>query len=39
MSRSELGRLIDRGAIEALPTGYTCMIPTPEVERMLAVGR
>jgi excisionase family DNA binding protein len=34
MSRSELEALIDRGAVEGLPTGYTRMIPTTEVERL-----
>ncbi len=35
MSRSQLEALIDRGAVEALPTGFTRMIPTTEVERLL----
>jgi len=35
MSRSELEALIDRGAVETLPTGYTRMIPTAEVERLV----
>jgi excisionase family DNA binding protein len=34
MSRAQLEAMIDRGAIEALPTGYTRMIPTTEVERL-----
>jgi excisionase family DNA binding protein len=34
MSRNQLEAMIDRGAVEALPTGYTRMIPTAEVERM-----
>jgi excisionase family DNA binding protein len=34
MSRSELEALIDRGAVKALPTGFTRMIPTSEVERL-----
>jgi excisionase family DNA binding protein len=33
VSRSELEALIASGKIEALPTGYTRMIPTTEVER------
>jgi hypothetical protein len=32
--RSELEALIDRGMVEALPTGFTRMIPTAEVERL-----
>jgi excisionase family DNA binding protein len=35
MSRSELEGLIDRGIVEALPTGYTRMIPTAEAERLV----
>jgi len=27
--------MIDSGTIEALPTGYTRVIPTSEVERLL----
>jgi excisionase family DNA binding protein len=34
MSRSEVEGLIDRGAVEALQTGFTRMIPTREVERL-----
>ena len=34
MSRSQLEALIDRGAVTALPTGYTRMIPSTEVERL-----
>jgi excisionase family DNA binding protein len=34
MSRAELERMIDAGKIEALPTGYTRMIPTREVGRL-----
>lgn len=34
MSRSQLEQLIDGGAVDALPTGYTRMIPTAEVERL-----
>jgi hypothetical protein len=33
MSRSELEAMIDRGAVKALPTGFTRMIPTSEIER------
>jgi excisionase family DNA binding protein len=36
MSGSELEALLDRGVVAALPTGYTRMIPTAEVERLLA---
>lgn len=36
VSRSELETMIEAGKIEALPTGYTCTIPTTEVERILA---
>jgi excisionase family DNA binding protein len=36
MSRSELETLIDRGAVRALPTGFTRMIPTTEVELNLS---
>ena len=34
MSRRQLEALIDRGAVTALPTGFTRMIPTAEVERL-----
>src|SRR5438094_9244879 len=34
MSRAQLEALLDRGAVEALPTGFTRMIPTTEVERL-----
>src|SRR5947207_1238679 len=34
MSRTQLEAMIDRGLVEALPTGYTRMIPTAEVERL-----
>jgi hypothetical protein len=34
MSRCQLEALIDRGGIESLPTGFTRMIPTTEVERL-----
>jgi hypothetical protein len=34
MSRSQLEALIDRGAVHALPTGFTRMIPTAEVRRL-----
>jgi excisionase family DNA binding protein len=36
LSRPQLEAMIDRGLIEALPTGYTRMIPTTEVERLEA---
>jgi hypothetical protein len=36
MSRAQLEALIDRGAAQALPTGFTRMIPTAEVVRLLA---
>jgi excisionase family DNA binding protein len=39
MSRSEFETLIDRGVVEALPTGFTRMIPTTEVERLLQARR
>ena len=32
VSRSQLEALIDRGAVEALPTGFARMIPSAEVE-------
>jgi excisionase family DNA binding protein len=34
MSRSKLAAMIDQGAVQALPTGFTRMIPTGEVERL-----
>jgi len=34
VSRSELEAMIAAGTIEALPTGYTGMIPTREIERL-----
>lgn len=34
MSRTQLETMIDRGLVEALPTGFTRMIPTAEVERI-----
>jgi excisionase family DNA binding protein len=34
MSRSELEAMIAAGKVEALPTGFTRMIPTREVERL-----
>lgn len=34
VSRSALEAMIDAGKVEALPTGYTRMIPTREVERL-----
>jgi excisionase family DNA binding protein len=36
MNRPQLEALIDRGAVQALPTGFTRMIPTAEVVRLLA---
>ena len=35
VSRAQLERMIDAGAVQALPTGFTRMIPTSEVERLL----
>lgn len=32
--KRELEAMIDAGTIEALPTGYTRMIPTREVDRL-----
>ena len=34
MSRAQPEQLVDRGAFAALPTGFTRMIPTSEVERL-----
>jgi hypothetical protein len=34
MSRAQLKALIDCGAVRALPTGFTRMIPTSEVARL-----
>ena len=34
MSRAQLEAKIDAGKIEALPTGFTRMVPTREVERL-----
>ena len=34
VSRSELEAMIAAGNVEALPTGFTRMIPTREVERL-----
>lgn len=34
MSRAQLETLLDRGAVTALPTGFTRMIPTAEIERL-----
>ena len=34
MSRVQLEALVDRGAVHALPTGFTRMIPSTEVERL-----
>lgn len=39
MSRAQLELLIDRGIVRALPTGYTRMIPTTEVERLRTAER
>jgi excisionase family DNA binding protein len=36
MSRDELEAMIERGVVKALPTGFTSMIPTAEVEQLLA---
>jgi excisionase family DNA binding protein len=38
VSRSQLEALIDAGKVEALPTGFTRMIPTTEVKRLLREG-
>ncbi len=38
VSRSQLEAMIAAGKIEALPTGYTRMIPTREVKRLEALG-
>jgi excisionase family DNA binding protein len=35
VSRPELERMIDAGKVEALPTGFTRMIPTTEIERLI----
>ncbi len=35
LSRSQLEAMIDCDAVETLPTGFTRMIPTVEVERLL----
>jgi hypothetical protein len=34
ISPNQLDVMIDAGKIEALPTGFTCMVPTREVERL-----
>lgn len=34
VSRSQLEAMIAAGKIEALPTGFTRMIPTREIERL-----
>jgi excisionase family DNA binding protein len=39
ISRAEVERMIAAGKMRALPTGYTKMIPTREVERLLKTGR
>jgi excisionase family DNA binding protein len=35
LSRRELETLVDRGTVEPLPTGFTRMIPTADVARLL----
>ncbi len=35
MDRAELETMIDAGMVQALPTGFTRMIPTREVERLI----
>jgi excisionase family DNA binding protein len=37
VSRDELEAMIAAGKIEALPCGFTRMIPTREVERLIAI--
>jgi hypothetical protein len=34
MSRAQLEKMIDAGTVQALPTGFTRMIPTREVARL-----
>jgi hypothetical protein len=34
MSRAALEAMIDAGKLQALPTGFTRMIPTRDVERL-----
>jgi hypothetical protein len=34
MSRTQLEAMIDAGKVETLPTGFTRMIPTREIERL-----
>ncbi len=34
MSRAQLERMIDAGTVQALPIGFTRMIPTREAERL-----
>jgi excisionase family DNA binding protein len=34
MSRTQFETLIDRGSVKALPSGFTRMIPTSEIERL-----
>ncbi len=34
MTRRQLETMIERGEIQAVPTGFTRMIPTAEVERL-----
>lgn len=36
VGRAELEAMIEAGKIEALPTGFTRMIPTIEIERLTA---
>jgi excisionase family DNA binding protein len=38
ISRRELGAMIAAGKVEALPTGFTRVIPTTEVKRLLREG-
>jgi excisionase family DNA binding protein len=35
MSRRQFEALVDRGAVKALPTGFTRTIPRAEVERLV----
>jgi excisionase family DNA binding protein len=36
MSRAQLEKMVDTGTVQALPVGFTRMIPTREVERLQA---
>jgi excisionase family DNA binding protein len=38
VSRTELDRMIDARKLKALPTGFTRMIPSSEVERLSGLG-